>query len=188
MRKASKSREEILKDLIVVFRNNGFHGTTLTKLTEKTGLEKASLYHYFPKGKNQMATVVIKDIIDDLSLKVLKLLNENKSPRSKLLNMLTAINDFYQGGTMLCFLTVFSIGEQNTQISKALTQALTSWIESLDDVLKELEIKHSKQQAAFAISSIQGSLILAHLKNNPNLFKNNLCLLAESWSVKGFKL
>ena len=173
--------------MILVFRQNGFHGTTLTKLTEQTGLEKASLYHYFPKGKNEMATVVLTSIIEDLSSKVLSLLKTDSPPRSKLKSMLFAIQDFYQGGTALCFLTIFSVGKPNEKISQLLAKALTTWINTLSHVLEELGTKQSKQQSVFVISTIQGSLILAHLKNDPLLFQNSLSLLAESWSITDFK-
>ena len=97
--------------------------------------------------------------------------------------MLRSLNNFYQGGTALCFLTIFSIGEQNDEIKTLMDQALKKWINSLALTLKELEIKNSKKQATFAISCLQGSLVLAHLKKEPKLFQSNLTLLAESWNL-----
>ena len=45
------SKEKIILQLIPVFRQYGYGGTSLAMLIKATGLGKASLYHYFPEGK-----------------------------------------------------------------------------------------------------------------------------------------
>ena len=58
---ALQSKEAVIKQLSAVFRTHGYDGTTLSLLSEATGLVKASLYHYFPKGKQDMALAVIQN-------------------------------------------------------------------------------------------------------------------------------
>jgi len=38
-----------------VFRTYGYEGATLSRISEATGLQRASLYHRFPGGKEAMA-------------------------------------------------------------------------------------------------------------------------------------
>ncbi|MCY7320404.1 MAG: TetR/AcrR family transcriptional regulator, partial [Phormidesmis sp. CAN_BIN36] len=53
------SKDSAIPELVKVFRQYGYEGATLAKLSEATGLGKASLYHHFPKGKEEMASAVL---------------------------------------------------------------------------------------------------------------------------------
>ena len=53
------SRADVIQALIDVFRRCGYDGATLSSISEATGLGRASLYHHFPGGKQEMAAVAI---------------------------------------------------------------------------------------------------------------------------------
>lgn len=59
-RKKSDTRETVVADLVDLFFQHGFDGTTLSLISERTGLHRASLYHHFPGGKEEMARAVIE--------------------------------------------------------------------------------------------------------------------------------
>ena len=44
-------RPDVIPLVAEVFRNFGDGGASLIRITEKTGLGKGSLYHFFPGGK-----------------------------------------------------------------------------------------------------------------------------------------
>jgi TetR/AcrR family transcriptional repressor of lmrAB and yxaGH operons len=46
---------ELLTKCTEVFRTYGFEGATMSRISAATGLEKGSLYHRFPGGKEEMA-------------------------------------------------------------------------------------------------------------------------------------
>ena len=50
---------ELIARLSGVFRDVGYEGATLSALAAATGLQKASLYHRYPGGKQQMADEVL---------------------------------------------------------------------------------------------------------------------------------
>jgi len=181
MRKAAKSREELIEDLTRVFRQHGYYGTTLSKLTQATGLEKASLYHYFPKGKTQMAEQVFAFVLQKLQETVLQVLESKESAEVKLKNFLDALDIFYNKGTTVCFLTIFSVGEQSTHMESELGKALAHWEALLADVMKDLGLQEPRKQAAYSLSVIQGGLILSHLKSDQRIFQNNLEILRKVW-------
>ena len=45
------SKEQIIPQLIPIFRHYGYEGATVSRLSEATELKKASLYHHFQGGK-----------------------------------------------------------------------------------------------------------------------------------------
>jgi len=53
---------DILKGLTKVFRSKGYEGANLSELAQATNLKKASLYHRFPGGKQEMAVTVLTHI------------------------------------------------------------------------------------------------------------------------------
>lgn len=59
-RKPLMSREALIGCLVELFYRYGYDGTTLTLITERTGLGRASLYHHFPGGKEDMARAVLE--------------------------------------------------------------------------------------------------------------------------------
>ena len=51
--------DDLIDRLLEVFRTVGYDGATLSKLSQATGLQRASLYHRFPGGKKAMAAAVL---------------------------------------------------------------------------------------------------------------------------------
>ena len=45
---------ELIDKISRVFRQHGYEGATMSRLSAATGLERASLYHRFPGGKDEM--------------------------------------------------------------------------------------------------------------------------------------
>jgi TetR/AcrR family transcriptional regulator, lmrAB and yxaGH operons repressor len=58
-RTQSISEADLIGRLSLVFRDRGYEGAALADLASAAGLKKASLYHRFPGGKQQMAEEVM---------------------------------------------------------------------------------------------------------------------------------
>ena len=110
--------EEILAGLTKVFRSKGYEGASLKELAEATGLKKASLYHRFPNGKQEMAQAVINHLdiwVEQYVFKVL--LDETQAPEERLRNGLTQINKLYNGGASVCIFRALSMEVTSKDIS-----------------------------------------------------------------------
>ncbi len=58
---------ELISILDEVFRRRGYDGATLSVLSRACGLGKASLYHHFPGGKDEMADVLLQRAVAQLN-------------------------------------------------------------------------------------------------------------------------
>jgi AcrR family transcriptional regulator len=58
---------ELIAILDDVFRRRGYEGATLSELSRACSLGKASLYHHFPGGKDEMANVLLRRAIRELN-------------------------------------------------------------------------------------------------------------------------
>ncbi|MEO1396256.1 MAG: TetR family transcriptional regulator [Cyanobacteria bacterium J06634_5] len=78
-----------------MFRQFGYEGVTLTKISRETGLGKASLYHHFPGGKGAMAEATLACVNQLLETSILQPLvdaaiqieNNEASPRESFQSM-----------------------------------------------------------------------------------------------------
>lgn len=171
----------MIRDLGAVFRIYGFDGATLSLLTQSTGLERASLYHHFPKGKTDMARVVLMDALEKLQTSVVSTLTSSQPAKARIEAMIKAVSSFYSHGNDVCFVTIFSMGDSDSEISKATKIAVRSWAKLLEKTLTELGIPKPMEAAQNAISTIQGSLVLSKTLGDVKVFSNCLKGLRSQW-------
>ncbi|TMV66254.1 helix-turn-helix transcriptional regulator, partial [Thioclava sp. BHET1] len=62
MARLIRERADVVPLLAEVFRDCGYEGTALSKITAATGLGKGSLYNFFPGGKEEMAEAVLAHV------------------------------------------------------------------------------------------------------------------------------
>jgi len=156
-------REDILLRLFSVFRRSGFDGATLSKISGETGLGKASLYHHFPGGKIQMAEEVLRFVEDWNDRNLIAPLSGKGKSRQKIKNMMTTINDMYEGGKTGCLIGALVPEDAFSEYQGQIKRILIKWIEAIAGVLVEygIEPKEALSRAEEAVAKIQGALIVA---------------------------
>ena len=175
------TKEQAIAKLVPVFRQYGYEGATVSRLAQATGLGKASLYHYFPKGKEEMAAAVLECAEAWLTKTVLAPLKEDQDPVAKIQAMGKNLDQFYRSGLEACFLALMSAGEANKLFHQPIQQALTTWITALAQVVEEagVESELARQRAEDAVIQIQGALILVRVLNDTKPFERVIGRLPE---------
>ncbi len=156
--------EDILDRLTEVFRTVGYEGATLSKLSEATGLQRASLYHRFPGGKKEMAETVLLRCGSQFQEQILNPLKGEGTPEERLQRMARNLSQYYQKGNAACLLDTLSVGEGQDIFSQHIQESFALWIETLAKVVQEgtdLTKARSKQIAEDQVMKIQGALVLA---------------------------
>ena len=77
------NEDELLDRLTCVFRTHGFEGASLSLISKATGLQRASLYHRFPGGKEEMANAVLERAWTWLNKKALFPLTGSGTPQER---------------------------------------------------------------------------------------------------------
>ncbi len=175
------TRDEAIAQLLKVFQQYGYEGATLARLSAATGLGKASLYHHFPKGKEEMATAVLDLVNHWMAENILAPLQDNGEPVAKIRLMSKKVDEFYNRGEQACLLAVLALGESQDLFHAQIQQALNTWIDTLAKVLIDagLQPEEARHRAEDAILQIQGSLILARGLNDTAPFGRILQRLPE---------
>ncbi len=175
------SKEQVITKLIPVFRHYGYEGATMSRLSEATGLKKASLYHHFRGGKEQMAEAVLEYIGNWIQEHVFAPLKSDKTPRERIEAMCRGINEFYQTGQEPCVLSVMSVGEADNIFHRQLEQSLKTWIDTLAEIVEETGIKpqQARERAEDALMLIQGALVLVRVSNKTEPFERVISKLPQ---------
>ena len=176
-------KNELLEKIADVFRSHGYEGATLTRLAEATGLKRASLYHRFPGGKEEMAREVMKMIGDQVRADLFSALeDESLTPEERLQAWVEASISFYHGGAKNCMLGAMLLSGGDHLFEPELRLAMQRWITSIANVLQLAGANEAlaSERARYAVERIQGGLIVARALGEPNAFANDVRQLPET--------
>jgi TetR/AcrR family transcriptional regulator, lmrAB and yxaGH operons repressor len=170
------SKDVAIPQLLTVFQQYGYEGATLAKLSEATGLGRASLYHHFPKGKEEMAAAVLEYLDRGLRDNILAPLHSELPAIDRLKAMNEKVDEFYCHGSQACLLALLSVGTANDMFQTQIQRTLRQWIDGLASVAIsdgiEPEIAH--QRAEDAVVQVQGALVLSRGLNDTTIFQRVL--------------
>lgn len=157
-----KSKEQVVDRIADVFRRYGYDGASLGLISKAAGLGRASLYHHFPGGKEEMAQEVFGQVGRQVDKDMLAPLKADGSAQSRLANWIKGINRFYAGGCKNCLIGTMVLGGGSDRFSKEIATTIRTLIDVLGQVLKEagLPARIARKRAEIAVGQIQGALVV----------------------------
>ena len=180
------SREEAVERIAEEFRRHGYAGTSLSRIAEATGLGRASLYHHFPGGKDQMVREVFRKVGEEVG-QILGLLQEPGDPSQRITASMKAVDRFYAGGAKNCLLGAMVLSGGLELFADELGGAFSAWVEALSMAIEDADVPRqiARRRAEDAIARLQGALVVARGMRDPEFFQRMLAelpgeLLAES--------
>lgn len=179
------TEQELIGRLTTVFQQYGFEGASLTRISQSTGLEKASLYHRFPGGKDQMAEAVVNFVAQCFISELLAPLKGNGPLEDRIKVCAARIQAYYAKGTRSCVLDTMSLPAGSSDLHSAVESAYKTWTDSFAAASKEAghSPSQSRQRAEEAVMGIHGALVLARATGNTKPFGRMLARLPELLTV-----
>lgn len=179
-RPSSIEDEELIARLSEVFQNVGYEGASLAMLSEATGLQRASLYHRFPGGKQQMAEEVLSTAIEWTVQNVVAPLTGEGNLRERWSMVRRSIDKLYGAGRKSCLLNMLMAPRNmGGPFAKTIQSAFTTLIDAFARFAREAghSDRDARQIGQRAVMLIQGSLVLARGLRDPRPFKEVLVSL-----------
>ena len=163
MRPARVKDKQLIDRLTNVFRLHGYDGASISRISKATGLERASLYHRFPGGKEEMVQTVLERADDWFERHILAPLEEPGNAKQNIKTMAQRLKEFYSFGQKSCLLDSLSFGDDSHGLQEHIQQSFAGWIDALAQVSRQtgLKPKLARQRAEEAVLRIQGALVLA---------------------------
>ena len=174
-------RNDVLPVLGEVFREHGFEGASLSVITGATGLGKGSLYHFFPGGKEEMATAVLDEIDTWFQVNVYQPLRDGKDARTGIDHMFTAVEQYFRSGHRVCLVGVFALNNTRDRFADQVQSYFADWAAALNKALTRAgyETAAARSLTEGILGGIQGALVLARAMNDPKIFSRSLKRLRE---------
>ncbi len=164
-----------------VFRKYGYDGATLSRLIKATGLRHASLYHYFPDGKEGMARGALDETGRWFKSRVLDVLDRPGAPETRLKAAADGIDAFYRGGRMPCLLAALALSQSRDALRAELQRAVDGLADSFARTLVDagLSADEARRRAEDAIVRLQGALIVDRAADDKAAFRRFIDALPD---------
>ena|SRR6218665_266062 len=190
MSKSERTRQFIIEKAAPVFNEKGFAGTSMSDLTQVTGLTKGSIYGNF-ENKDEVALAVFDYNFQLVSNYIKSKMAEKVTITEKLLVYPEVYRDFMnlpflQGGCPLA--NTSTEADDNHPLLKAkAANALHSWRESIDRLLKKgVELGELKsdldctETVAVLAGLVQGAVIQTKLSGKLNFLNAAMNFLEKT--------
>lgn len=176
MSKAEKTRQYIIEQTAPIFNKKGYAGTSMSDLTEATGLTKGAIYGNF-ENKDEVALAAFKYNVEQTSRGIGKIIETRSTPLEKL----QAFPDFYRQACKKGFLdlgcpivnTAPEVDDTHPSLREAVNQVIEDWDKGLQKLVKKGiekgEIKGTTDPAQLAgliMSLIEGGALLSKSTGN----------------------
>ncbi|MEO1402336.1 MAG: TetR/AcrR family transcriptional regulator [Cyanobacteria bacterium J06635_1] len=176
MGQSKVDHEQLMDGLVAVFQTYGYEGASLTRLTQTTGLKRASLYHHFSGGKNEMALAALNHVSQWFVTHIFEPLAQPGDPVQRVKAMARQLDKFYDKGSRSCLLDTLSLGDETQDLQSHVKQATLAWIMVMAQVVQEsgLAANEARQRAETAFIQIEGALVLARSTGDRKPFRKVL--------------
>lgn len=180
-RPQSIQEEELLSRLGQVFRSVGFEGASVAALSEATGLQKASLYHRFPGGKQEMAEHVLSAAMAWFGENVIAHLNGSDTPARRLAEVQLNLDTFYAGGRQACLLNMLASPSVETgPFSAGIKAAMERLVDGFTRLARDAghAPRAARERGTRALMLVQGGLVLSRGLGSVEPFRQALKALS----------
>lgn len=130
--KAALTSQYILEIVAPIFNKNGYAATSLSDVTNATGLTKGAIYGNF-KNKEDLAIAAFKFTVKSMMKRIADHLSASKSPIEKLFLITDFYRNYYDYSKQLGGCPVLNIGVDANNQNTRLLQKVRQVIERIQD-------------------------------------------------------
>jgi len=166
-------RQQLFAALTGCFKASGYEGASLSELSTATGLAKASLYHRFPGGKEDIGRQVLADSARRFTGLVLRPLQGEAPAAERLAAMFEGVLAFYADPTPACLMNTMMMGSGQHLFGSGIAATVRAWRQAMARALTEqgLTAGEAEARAIDLIAAIEGALVVARILQDPAGFR-----------------
>ena len=173
MTKAEQTRAFIIEKTAPVFNKKGYAGTSLTDLTEATGLTKGSIYGNFA-NKDEVAVAAFDFNLKKVNAILRGEIGKKSSARGKLLAYIDVYENFskhpFPAGGCPVMNTAAEADDTHPVLKQRACDAIAAWKKSVSDIIKagiagkEFNKNTDAERVAITIvAMIEGAIMIANV-------------------------
>ncbi|CAM3312101.1 TetR/AcrR family transcriptional regulator [Paenibacillus lupini] len=180
---AAETREKILEAAKSLFAEKGYHGTPVREITRKIGMGDGILYHYFPGGKREIMSVLLRESFEHRRKEIQQInrVIEEMDLRDAMMTIKRRIYELFTADmdlTRILFRENELLGfEEAEQLTTLLREQSAIFEEFLKDRHERGEIRDldfriaSRQFLSTSLHAIMSKSVGIQLLNEPDVYK-----------------
>lgn len=169
---APKHRDAIIRAAATLFRQQGYAATGINDIVGLSGAPKGSLYHYFPRGKEQIG----EEAVSHAGAHAAETLRRLSAQHSTAASLLRAYGEMLAGWMTAsgfregCPITtvLLETAADSAALASAGREAFGSWREVFEQALVRdgMEPSRAGRRAALAIAALEGAMVQARVERS----------------------
>ena len=161
-------RSALLDKLTSVLLYHGYAGASLANFSAETGLSKASLYHFFPDGKHEIARQCLARSGMKLQRLVISPLQTGKAPVERLSESFAGVLSYYAGPRPGCLMNLLGSVPDEPVFTSDIAAGMGAWRSALQAVLTAGGVAAERARALTeeALEQIQGALVMCRINGS----------------------
>lgn len=155
---ATATREKLLETAKNLFAEMGYHGTPVRAITRQIQKGDGILYHYFPGGKQEIMSVLLRESFEHRVYEIKQLTNETIEHlplREALLAILGKINELFLDDLDLMRILFRENDLLDLEEAKQLSVMMSERVESIADFLRRRHAKGEIRTMNFTLAARQ---------------------------------
>ena len=168
MPRPDRSRAALVDSAATLFRRQGYAATGLNQILDEAGVKPGSLYHHFPRGKQQLAAQVVDTAGAGIEQLLRRFLSTGRSVAGivdRWIDLLVAgLAGDQRDGCPIEPIATESVNA-SPAVREASARAFKGWCAAVDERLRSdgWSAAEAQQVAIAVISLIEGALILSRI-------------------------
>ena len=164
-------RDEIIAATCRLLELQGYRATGLNEIVRESGAPKGSLYHYFPEGKDELAAESIAHSAAVITANIEGVMAAHDDAATAIISFVrqlagyVAASGYRQGGPITA--VALEAASSNERLRLACRDAYRAWRRPFADKLRPAYGQRADRLAAFILSAIEGSIVLARSEQSP---------------------
>ncbi|MEQ8282493.1 MAG: TetR/AcrR family transcriptional regulator [Parvibaculum sp.] len=175
---AARHREKLIGSAIALFRRKGYAATGLNEILAASGAPKGSLYHYFPKGKEELGAEAVQQAGAAVTA-TLRQLHDTTETATAFLDAYCALlagwveKSGYRDGCPIAT-TLLETLPQSERIGAAGRAAFDEWTAIIAAVHARdgMGPEAARARAEFDLAAIEGALLLMRVRQSAAPLQN----------------
>jgi TetR/AcrR family transcriptional repressor of lmrAB and yxaGH operons len=168
MPRPDRSRATLIQKAAPLFRRQGYAATGLNQILYDAGVKPGSLYHHFPRGKQQLAAAVVESAGTRIEQLLQRLLGTDR-PVADIVDgwidvLVAGLAGDQRDGCPIEPIATESV-HASPEVRAASARAFKGWCAAIEDRLRSdgWDAAEAEQVAVAVISLIEGALILSRV-------------------------
>lgn len=169
------TKELLIQTTAKYIQKSGFNGTGLSEILSEVGIPKGSLYHHFPKGKDELFASAVHYYKEYLS----EIFASSMKGKSTATQGLSAMIDKYcellkkSNYTLGCPISIIALetSGKNEILTQACKEVIDYWVEKINKYLVYKGLKPDESAALDFLTRLEGALIMSRIYQNDKALK-----------------